>query len=142
MPNLSDTALCFDRNAPATTLHVVRAADYARWAEEQPPAIKQWLGSTQHRGDAGTIAWLPDHAAPSVLAVIGPDPLYALGDLSYRLPHGTYRARGLTAPSAELLALGWGLGAYRYTRYKAVDRPPARLVAPDGCDDSLLRDQL
>ena len=71
MPNLSDTAFCFDRNAAATTLHVVRAADYARWAEEQPPAIKRWLASTQHRGDAGTLAWLPDDAAPSVLAVVG-----------------------------------------------------------------------
>jgi leucyl aminopeptidase len=144
MPNLSDTALCFDRtrSATATTLHVVRATDYARWAEEQSPAIKRWLTSTQHRGDAGTIAWLPDDAAPSVLAVVGPDPLYALGDLPYRLPGGTYRARGLTGPSADLLVLGWGLGAYRYTRYKTADRTPARLVVPDECADALLRDQL
>ena len=28
----------------------------------------------------------------------------------------------------DLTVLGWGLGAYRYTRYKATDRAPARLV--------------
>jgi leucyl aminopeptidase len=142
MPNLADTALCFDRTATATTLHCVRAADYARWAEEQSPAIKQWLSATQHRGDAGTVAWLPDDTAPSVLAVVGPDPVYALGDLPYRLPQGVYRARGLTGSSADLLALGWGLGAYRYTRYKSADRTPARLVIPDGCNEALLRDEL
>jgi len=143
MPNLADAALSFDRNAAATTLHVVRAADYPAWSAEQSPTITQWLAATNHRGDAGTIAWLPgDGANTSVLAVIGADPLYALGDLPYRLPQGTYRARGLTQPAAELLALGWGLGAYRYTRYKTAERPPARLVAPDGSNDALLRDQL
>ena len=143
MPNFADAALCFDRNATATTLHVVRAADFVAWSAEQPPTIKQWLTTTNHRGDAGTVAWLPgDGANASVLAVVGADPLYALGDLPYRLPQGTYRARGLVQPAAELLTLGWGLGAYRYTRYKAAERPPARLVVADGSDEALLRDQL
>jgi leucyl aminopeptidase len=143
MPAFADTALCFDPRAAATPLHVVRAADFAAWSAQQSARVRDWIAATGHRGDAGTVSWLPsDGASAAALAVVGNDALYAIGDLPLRLPPGTYRAATLQTSSADLTVLGWGLGAYRYTRYKTAERAPARLVVPEACNASLLRDQL
>ena len=142
MASFADTALCFADAPNATPLHVVRATDYAAWSREQPERVRQWLTSTHHSGDAGTIAWLPVEAGSAVLAVVSGDALYAAGDLPFRLPAGDYRAVTLSDSTADLTVLGWGLGAYRYTRYKAAERAPARLLVPKSCNASLLRDQL
>jgi leucyl aminopeptidase len=143
MSSFADTALYFDAEPTATPLHVVRASDYAAWSAEQPAQVREWIAATGHRGDAGTLAWIPTGGpVPAALAITGNDPLYAIGDLPYRLPAGTYRAETLLTTSPDLTVLGWGLGAYRYTRYKTADRAPARLIVPAACNEALLRDQL
>ncbi|MGB3272911.1 MAG: leucyl aminopeptidase family protein [Xanthobacteraceae bacterium] len=60
------------------------------------------------------------------------DPFRA-GQLPGLLPPGSYRFAG--APhDARLSALAFALGSYRFTRYRADDKPAARLVPPDGVD--------
>ena len=143
MTRFADSALCFADASNPTQLHIVRAADYGAWVAEQSERVRQWLASTHHRGDVGTIAWLPaDGSTNAVLAVVANDALYSAGDLPFRLPPGDYRAATLSESAADLTVLGWGLGAYRYTRYKAADRAPARLVVPQSCNAELLRGQL
>ncbi len=116
------------------------------WCAEQPKAVRDWITSTAFRGDAGTLAWIPTDPSiaksAAALAIVGPDPLYAIGDLPHRLPPGTYRAVTLQTASPDLTVLGWGLGAYRYTHYKTAERAPARLVVPTACDATLVRNQL
>ncbi len=63
----------------------------------------------------------------------GPSELL-LGQLAQSLPGGTYT---LAAPTRvpDLAALAWGLGAYRFRRYKSAANDPApRFVWPDGAD--------
>ncbi|MCB1577085.1 MAG: leucyl aminopeptidase family protein, partial [Xanthomonadales bacterium] len=57
------------------------------------------------------------------------DGLFALASLPVRLPEGDYRLdpRGVQIEAAQA-ALGWALGAYRYSRYRKPARPSARLV--------------
>jgi leucyl aminopeptidase len=143
MPSFADTALCFADASTAIPLHLVRAADYPAWSAEQPERVRQWLAATNHRGDAGTIAWMPAGTSDAAaIAVVGDDPLYAAGDLPFQLPPGDYRAITLPTSAVDLAVLGWGLGAYRYTRYKAAQRIPSRLVVPKVCNAALLRNQL
>ena len=59
--------------------------------------------------------------------------LATLGDLPHRLAEGDYRldfhTHTHTHPDTRYrLLLGWGLGAYRFVRYKPADRPAARLL--------------
>jgi leucyl aminopeptidase len=57
------------------------------------------------------------------------DPL-ALAHLPHSLPEGVYRLtrdHGLTLDPARV-ALGWGLGAYQFDRYRKPARAPARLA--------------
>ncbi len=60
------------------------------------------------------------------------DPLSA-GKLASSLPEGVYRFANPPA-DADLAALGFLLGSYRYVRFKADPSPKPRLVAPDRVD--------
>lgn len=67
----------------------------------------------------------------------GPSELL-LGSLASSLPEGTYRLAG-AVQEPELAAIAWGLGAYKFSRYRAgsAETPsPRRLVLPSGADAS------
>ena len=52
-----------------------------------------------------------------------------------RLPAGDYRLEAVPEGLAPTdVAVAWGLGAYRYDRYKPAKEGPARLVLPDGAN--------
>lgn len=104
-----------------------------RWLEAQnfqPAARKQALLPAADGGLGGVVLGLGDGRAgePS-----GSSDLL-VGGLSASLPAGVYRLEG--AEQAERAALAWGLGGYRFRRYKtAADAEPrARLVWPEGVD--------
>ncbi len=81
---------------------------------------------------------LPDGAgriASVLLGVGAPDDIYALAPAAANLPPGDYRIAG--APGAEhanRLALGWGLAAYRFDKYRSQPKPQARLAWPAEAD--------
>ena len=91
-----------------------------------------WCAANGFGGEAGRFLMLPD-AGGGVRAVLAGcdrrDPTLALAWLPLRLPEGLYApdARGIAFDAADL-ALGWALGAYQFTRYKAPARAPAQLV--------------
>ncbi len=71
----------------------------------------------------------------------GPSELL-LGQAAGSLPAGTYRL-GSGFSRADLAALAWGLGAYRYRRYKAApagtaENPIAQLALPETVDRARL----
>jgi leucyl aminopeptidase len=126
---------CFarpDAAAQATLLRLVERATFAAWREAQPAATQAWLDA--HGAGAGSVAPLaipgPDGRPAFVLVVLADaaDPL-ALAHLPSLLPAGTYRlcpdSPAQLAPGQALL--GWGLGAYRFSRYLKPAREPAKL---------------
>jgi leucyl aminopeptidase len=73
-------------------------------------------------GDAGAAA---EPSGPAELLV---------GQLAQALPPGAYRLEGKVS-DPTLAATAWGLGAYRYGRYKNADgASPAQLRIPSGVD--------
>ncbi len=89
---------------------------------------------------AGRLQFLPGRAGALSGVLFGVeasdapirDPLMA-GKLATSLPEGVYRFANAAA-DADLAALGFLLGLYRYDRFKADPAPQPRLVAPDGVD--------
>ena len=66
----------------------------------------------------------------------GPSELL-IGQLAQSLPTGSYRLAS-EARDPTLAAIAWGLGSYRYTRYKSSSTPRAvSLRLPDGADREL-----
>ncbi|WDS37935.1 leucyl aminopeptidase family protein [Pseudoxanthomonas sp.] len=129
----------FLETADATTLplHVLQREQFADWSAQQPAALRAWLQAQGFSAAPGSLALLPgeDGIAGAVIGIgDAVDPL-SYGHAPTGLPSGTsWRAEGsLSAEARSALQLGWGLGAYRFDRYKTPTRAPARLLleAPD-----------
>jgi leucyl aminopeptidase len=121
-------------------LTLTTASGFAAWSATQPEATQQWLKSQQFSGAAGTLALLPGHdgLAGAVLG-LGHDPLdpFAYAHAPFALPPGEWQAtdgangEALDAATAAAMHLGWGLGSYRYERFRKSARAPAQLIASD-----------
>jgi leucyl aminopeptidase len=83
---------------------------------------------------AGTFVLLHDVNGKLVRVLVGVDvraPLAALAGLPLALPLGTYHlAAESVLDDSRAAALGWALGAYQFTRYRAARRAPATLAVP------------
>ncbi len=119
-------------NAPRP-LHVVTRDGFAAWRDAQPAAVQAWLAAQRFDGSAGTVQSWADAEGGIAGAVIGVgDALdaYSYAHAPTALPSSDWRiATALDADAQRALQLGWGLGCYRFDRYKANTRTPARLVA-------------
>jgi leucyl aminopeptidase len=118
-------------------LHLVDRGGFDAWHQRQPRNLQQWLAAHGFDGAAGALLALPgdDGMAGAVLGIGDPlDPWsYAFAPMA--LPTGDWRVDGsLDADARRALQLGWGLGAYRYARFRTAPRAPARLVI-DALDD-------
>ena len=121
-------------------LHLLDRDTLPDWAAQQPESIRQWLQA--HAFDAAPGSWLTlpgdGDGEPGAILGLGDrnDPFsYAHGP--FALPAGDWQPS--QAPDEGVLAalvVGWGLGSYRFDRYKTPPRAAARL-AVDVDDDSL-----
>ena len=108
------------------------------WVKKQPKRTAQALASHEFKAKPGSFCVLPGTDGKPARVVAGvsePPSLWDLGDFSLRLPAGTYRLDSdLSLAFQEWLALGWALGAHKFTRYKKADAAKAKLALPAGAD--------
>ena len=116
----------------AHPLHVVDKAGFAAWRDAQAPAVQAWLSAQRFDGSAGTAQSWADGEGAIAGAVLGiGDALdaYSYAHAPLALPAGDWQLVGeLNDDARQALHLGWGLGCYRFDRYKKNTRAPARLV--------------
>ena len=117
----------------ALPLHAVRKADFAAWCQAQPAPVQAWLAAQRFDGAAGVACSWPDADGRVAGAVVGVDDLhdpFAWAHAPRALPAGDWRmAAELDGGARRALQLGWGLGLYRFARYKAQPAPAAQLAA-------------
>jgi leucyl aminopeptidase len=101
-----------------------------RWLTEAPltPMQKAWADAQGFKGTGRRHLLLPgpDGSLDGVVVGVGEErtddpmdrPELALGQLAPVLPAGLYHVAD-TVPDTELAAVAWGLGAYRFRRYKS-----------------------
>ena len=136
---------CFaERGGPdAVTLLPVEAGAYSSWLEGAEQATRVWLEVVGFEPKPGAATILPhpkgDRPREAILIVGGPDDLWSWGGAPLALPPGDYVLPPATdRATRRLAALGWGLGSWRFERYKpavAPDKPGVttrRLVVGDG----------
>lgn len=120
----------------AVPIHRVDADGLAAVAAGLSARMRAWIETNHFTARPGTWLALPgdDGAVAGVLAAPpggdgGPsDPLYA-GKLARTLPEGLY-CLGDGQDEPYEFVLGWGLGAYRFTRYAGKSKRRARLLVP------------
>ena len=124
-------------------LHVVDRERLADWRASQPAAVGAWLDTQGFDGASGSALLLPggDGASGAVIGIGDPLDPYSYGHAPFALPARTFRLVGEhDAAMVAALQLGWGLGAYRFSRYKQPSRAPALLQVDGDCPD--VRDAL
>ena len=117
----------------ALPLHAVGKSGYAAWRQAQPATVQAWLDAQRFDGSAGSVQSWADADGRVAGAALGVedrlDP-YAWAHAPRALPAGDWRMAGeIDADAARALQLGWGLGRYRFARYKASTPPAAQLAA-------------
>lgn len=123
--------------ASARPLYVLDRDGYTAWKNAQPAALQAWLDAQGFTAAAHSSALLPgeDGIAAAVLGVGDRSDPYSYAHAPHALPAGSVwrLASDLGAEEQALLQLGWGLGSYRFDRYRARTRAPAQLLAtPQG----------
>jgi len=125
-----------DAGEATRPIHGVTRAALPALLETLPPAAAAFLRDLGFEAKAGTIALIPDgdglSAAVLGLGAEGDSP-WPWGALPFGLPEGT-AWHLVEGADPGVAVLGWMLGAYRFARYKAPARRPARLRAPEGPD--------
>jgi leucyl aminopeptidase len=120
----------------AVDLIAVDADNLEKVARRLEGNARNWLAASGFRGEPGTYCALPDAKGRRRAVFVGVanrDDVFALSGLPYGLPPGDYRL----ATNADIkldpfrAALGWGLGAYRFSRYRKSTRDAANLAVDD-----------
>ena len=131
--HLSDSAV-----ASATPISLISPADFKGWRARQPKTLQVWLDDANFKPAAGK--WLrlpPQGKGRAGLLFVADRPLgpWAIAELPRALGKGTYRLDAdLTLAEATNAAAAWGLGHYRFRRYKKSEESTAVLLWPKGAD--------
>jgi len=118
-------------------LHLVDRDSFDGWWQQQPQHVQAWINAHGFDGSAGSALVLPvgDGALAAVLGLGDALDPWSYAHAPYALPVGDWRVDGgLSTAVRDALQLGWGLGAYRYSRFRTPSRAPARLLL-DAFDD-------
>lgn len=122
---------CFSQEAKGIPIEFVTAADYPRWINQQSAIMTNWLKQNRFQAENGHSILIPDSQGcidRLICCVNNKNDIFNLGNLPLTLPEGFYLLADEDAIGAA--ALGWGLGAYQFTRYKTAARKPAQLYLP------------
>ena len=130
-----------DSTSDALPLHIVTRDTLAAWRTGQDAAVGTWLDAQGFDGSPFSTITLPAADGGIAGAVIGVGDLldpYAYGHAPSALPPRAWTvATDLPVDARAALQLGWGLGSYRFSRYRQPLRAPAQLVLVDANADAL-----
>jgi len=126
----TDQALpCISDDPHARLIHAIRPDGVEGFAAGLSSAQAAYLVGSGFTGRAQELVLLPgDNGIAAAVLGLGHDHSHvAFGDLAFRLPEGSWRLATGDFDEGRA-ALGFSLGAYRYSAFKALRRPPATLV--------------
>lgn len=120
-------------SSKALPLHVMNREQFATWRARQSAALGAWIDAQHFNGSGGSVVLLPgEHGLAGAIVGVGDaGDAYAYAHAPFALPEGSVwqLADALPVEIETLLHLGWGLGSYRFARYRTPNRAPAQLLA-------------
>lgn len=127
-----------DSAAHGTPIYLLHADDLQTWLSEQVSPIRDWAKQIGFQAKKGQLCLVPALEGGLLCVLYGVaerESALQVGFLPRLLPAGDYQL--LTDWDTTVLSCAvtaWGMGSYRFTRYKAADAYTAKLVIPAICD--------
>lgn len=120
-------------NTTATPIIAVRAASLADTLAALDRHARDWIVGNRFEAKPDSFLVVPDASGRVALVLAGiddPTNPFALGSLAQALPEGRYCLHRVLGERIEaaLAFIGWGLSAYRFSRYRKPERAPATLL--------------
>lgn len=119
--------------------------DFPKWLEQQDTTLKNWVHCLGFKGKSETFCCIPAtqgsaQIAQVLLGIHNDIDFWPFGMLPFNLPEGVYCIEASHMDESYLAdaCIGWGFGAYEFTRYKKSKRPPAQLVIPKVIHETFL----
>lgn len=105
----------------------------------RPERWRNWVAQRGFKAKAGSLLCVPSTEGQTEAVLVGysaDQPLWMLAQAAQRLEAGVYRleAGRVEVDTRLAAAVGWGLGCYRYERYRKPEQDLPRLVWPEGVD--------
>lgn len=126
--------LSFEQNPNATPIELVAKSDFEQWLAQQTEKVQNLVSRAEFKASANRFVEITDDSGhlERVVAGIGNEPSHkSLGALPNALPHGAYTLDNPPETDVYEMALGWGLGAYRFTTYRPNDEHQPRVLHLD-----------
>ncbi len=119
----------------ATPIYSLDAAGLDAWLQSATDQHRRWVKGNDFKAAAGSCLLVPGQSGEPDCVLAGRDSgerLWALAHLPSVLPEGEYQLVS-DWPDEELerALIGWGLGVYRFDRYKQQSANDVRLVLPE-----------
>ncbi|WP_394388186.1 leucyl aminopeptidase family protein [Shewanella woodyi] len=114
--------------ASGTPLSILHTDSFDAWLTEQTQQTKNWLSTTQFSGKGMSL--IPDtngELTQVIFVSSEPDSYWVCGDLVNQLPAGQYQLKA-SKEQLKVAAFSWGLGAYKFDRYKKNEKTYPTLV--------------
>lgn len=138
MTNNAVRALFAHSKADSEQVISVRAVSEASLTPllSEQPSLAAWVTLNRFSAKAGDVLLVPGKEGEGLACVLlgmgdGNEPLCA-GALAKKLPAGLYHLDGINEDEMELALIGFGLGAYRFERYKQANAASAQLLVEQG----------
>ena len=114
--------------ASGTPLSILHTDSFDAWLTEQTQQTKNWLSTTQFSGKGMSLIPDTNGELTQVISVSSePDSYWVCGDLVNQLPAGQYQLKA-SKEQLKVAAFSWGLGAYKFDRYKKNEKTYPTLV--------------
>lgn len=132
---------CYSKETTSSIpIYAVAAVDLPLWLEKQNSSLRNWVQRVGFQAKKGEICLVPDEDKNLFCVILGladRDDALQVGILSSKLPQGLYSLS--VEWKNDLLncaVIAWGLGSYRFTRYKKSEPYTAQLMIPSSCDSN------
>ncbi len=121
-------------------IHVVQKSEFSNWKKEQPELIQNWINASQFKAKPSALLCIPDTKGKlsCVLVIANQETIWTLGSCAKQLPAGVYHIASPLKDNGQLY-LGWGLGAYRFKRYKKSKDQLCKLYIDENLDENRLQ---
>ncbi len=116
---------------PAIPLIPLKPADLDGWIRAAPPRVARWIEASGFKAKPAQVLAIPGDDGAVARCLFGMQEtgwLYQLASVHGSLPPGSYALEcDWTDEQVAQACLGWGLGRYRFQRYRRAERPEVSL---------------